>query len=508
MSEAAQVEALVARLSRDEGPTLVAALARRTRDVELAEDCVQEAWLSALRRWPEDGVPAHPTRWLMTAAWRRALDRYRKLGREEVLEASIAQGAAPEPDERVRFLFACCHPSIDPRQGVALALRTLCGLRTEEVARAFLRTPEAMARQMRRAAEKIRVSRIRFAVPDESERPERLGVVLAAIYLVFNEGYAPTRRADGRDLAADAIFLGKEVAALLPNEPEARALVALMLLHHARRDTRFDARGVPIALDAQDRTRWRRDEVASGVTMLQSALSLRAPGPYQVQAAIAALHAQAERPDQTDWPQISALYGVLLQHQPTAVVELNAAVAFAMSAGLERGLEWLDSLVQRRALPGYHLLPAARADLLSRLGRTDEAAAAYEEALAHVRNEGERTFLLERRAALGARKRRRRRRRTREEASALSDEAWRRVAFLCERKSGPGRPPKDARLMLDGVLWVLTTGRPWRELPKDFGPWQTVYHRFRKWENDGTLVEIATRLAGRSRAGRKLRKSS
>ena len=496
------MEAQIARLVAAEHPRLLAALARDVRDLELAEECLQDAWTAALRQWPAAGMPARPLGWVLTVARRRAVDALRK--RRPVGSPDALETVDPEyeeiPDERLRLLFTCCHPALAPRSQVALALRTLCGLTTEEVARAFLEPPTATAQRIARASGKIRDAGIPWEVPGPAELPARIAAVLASIYLVFNEGYASTTHADfvRGDLCAEAIRLADLVAALLP-EPEIVGLGALMKLHDARRPARFvDGALVPLA--SQDRALWDRGRIRDGLAALDRALGARRPGPYQIQAAIAALHARAPRAEDTDWPQISALYGALLQHLPTPVVELNAAISLAMSAGPAEGLVWLDSLAARGVLDGYHLLPAARADLLERLGRAEDAAAAWRQAVAWATHPAERAHLERRLAAMSRPSRAVRRRRppTRTRAvPPLPDALWLRVApWFPEPPRGRGRPPTPDRAALDAIVWVLATGRPWRDLPPRHGPWQTAYARFRAWERDGRLRTALGALDG------------
>lgn len=499
MTVPARIEALL----RSDGPRLIAALARRYRDVERAEEAVQEAALRALETWPVRGVPDRPVAWLFTVARHRLVDALRR-------EEPVAEDVEGTPDDRaagsgsddlLALLFACCHPAIAPRSQVGLALRTLCGLTTAEVARAFLETPDATARRLSRASQKIRAAGIPFAIPGPRARRERVAAVLGAVYLLFNEGYAATRGAGHRvEVCEQALVLGRSVAALLPEEPEVIGLNALMVLHHARRDGRFDAAGDVVLLDRQDRSRWRSDEVAHGLMLLEGALELGRPGPYQIQAAIAALHAQAPTAADTDWEQITALYAALLTHTPSPVVELNAAVALAMATGPARGLRWLDELQARGVLDGYAMLPAARADLLLRLGRRDEARVALDAALALVDNAAERRLLLRRRRNLDA-PRRRRRVPTGEVPRPLSERDWRRVRALFPSRIR-GRPARPDRMMVEAALWVLATGLPWRRLPAHFGPWQTAYHRFRQWEGDGRWAEVCRRLVHRAGARR------
>ncbi len=375
----------------------VAALVRATGDVDLAEDAVQEAFAIAVERWPQDGVPASPLGWIVTTARNRAIDRLR---RERTLAGKLPEverlaGAGeddPEedevestiPDERLELIFTCCHPALSREAQVALTLRLLGGLTTDEIARAFLTGEPTMAQRLVRAKQKIRVAGIPFRVPPDHLLPDRLAAVLAVVYLIFNEGYTRVRQ----DLCAEAIRLGRMLAALMPDEPEALGLLALMLLHDSRRETRVDAGGSLVLLEDQDRSLWDAASIVEGRELVERALRLRRVGPYQLQAAIAALHAASER--DTDWPQIVALYGELARLVPSPVVELNRAAAVAMADGPERGLEQIDRI---EGLDGYVSFHAARADLLRRLDRNDEAAAAYERALALAPEGPERVFL-------------------------------------------------------------------------------------------------------------------
>ena len=407
MSDASTRET-IARIYREESPRALATLIRLLGDFDAAEEALQEAFAIAVTQWERDGVPANPRAWLISTGRNRTVDRIRRDDRFVRFTNTLALPSEPvvmpeEPrddadgveDDRLRLIFTCCHPALARESQVALTLRTVCGLTTEEIARAFLVPVPTMAQRLVRVTGKIRAAGIPYRVPPPTELAERLDAVLAVGYLVFTEGYAATS-GDAlvrRELSNEAIRLGRLLVALMPAAPEANALLALMLLHDARGKTRVSDEGEVVLLDNQDRRCWDRAQIDEGLLRVDAALQNGRAGPYAIQAAIAALHARARTASDTDWRQIEALYALLLQRAPNAVVELNHAVAVAMVDGPDRGLLLADAIDARGELRGYHLLHAVRADLLRRLGRRAEAAAAYETALGLASLEPERRFL-------------------------------------------------------------------------------------------------------------------
>ncbi|MEM9556576.1 MAG: sigma-70 family RNA polymerase sigma factor [Acidobacteriota bacterium] len=393
---------------RAESGRLVATLARTFRDLDLAEEALQEAAMRAAERWSRDGVPRNPAAWLTTVARRKALDRLRRQRTRDdaaerpcvpSLQDRVVEPGIREPsrlgDDELRLLFTCCHPALRREAQVALTLYTLGGLTTEEIAAAFLVSPSTLGQRLSRAKRKIRTAGIGFDMPGDARLGERLPSVLATLYLVFNEGYAPSHgERPLRPLLCDeALRLTRGLAAALPAEPEVLGLLALMLLHDARRPARVDAAGRRVLLGDQDRELWHRPSLVEGTALIKRALSRRRVGPYQLQAAIAAVHGEATGAEGTDWRQIVGLYDLLLEATRSPVVALNRAVAVAMVDGPRAGLALLDDLAADGALRGYHLLPAARADLLRRLDRRDEAAEADRNALALATSTADRAFL-------------------------------------------------------------------------------------------------------------------
>ena len=408
-------EAEITAVFREERGRIVATLIRMTGDWDLAEECVQDAFAQALETWPRDGVPRRPGAWLTTAARNRALDRLRRSAVEatKLREVAGLLGTGGDDqdtdhsgiaDDLLRLIFTCCHPALTIEARVALTLRTITGLSTAEIARAFLVPEPTMAKRLVRAKRKIANAQIPYRVPPAHLLPERTRSVLGVLYLLFNEGYAATAGADlvRPNLSAEAIRLARTLADLMPDEPEVLGLLALMLLHDSRREARLDGDGELVPLEEQDRTRWSADRIAEGVALLEGALRRGRAGQYQVQAAIAACHSTAASPAETDWAQIALLYGQLLKLTPSPVVALNRAVAVAMAEGLETGLALVDDLDRSGVLDGYHLLPATRAGLLRRLDRTAEAAQAYRAAVELAPTDVERRHLAKRLAELTA----------------------------------------------------------------------------------------------------------
>jgi RNA polymerase sigma-70 factor, ECF subfamily len=403
---------------RTEFGRAVALVTRVLGDIDLAEDSVQDAYATAVARWPVDGVPDNPRGWIVTVARNRAIDRLRRrralhehteeLARRVEVEMSPYDNAEDDaiPDERLRLMFTCCHPALAPEAQVALTLRLVAGLTVPEIARALLSSEPAVAQRLVRGKRKLRVAGVPFRMPIDHDVPDRLAIVLSVIYLVFNEGYVATTgdalRRD--DIAAEAIRLARVLTALMPDEPEALALLALMLLHDSRRHARADAAGDVVLLADQDRTLWDGAKIEEGLELTERALRIPgAPGSFALQAAIAAVHARSRESGATDWPQIVALYSLLMRVAPSPVVELNRAAAISMADGPEAGLQAVELLAATGELDGHHLLHATRADLLGRLDRRGEAAAAYSRAVELADNGAERRFLERRLADLNAR---------------------------------------------------------------------------------------------------------
>jgi RNA polymerase sigma-70 factor (ECF subfamily) len=400
-----QIESIYRRDSR----RVLATLIRLLGDFDLAEEALHDAFIAALATWPAEGIPQNPSAWLISTGRFKTIDRLRRRERFDAAFAALPEtikDSADEPesdvesdveDDRLRLIFTCCHPAITPDARVALTLREVCGMGTEEIAHAFLIPAPTLAQRIVRAKSKIRDARIPYQIPSRAELPERLDGVLHIIYLVFNEGYSASAGdlVTRPDLSGEAIRLGRLLTELLP-EPEAMGLLALMLLHDARRAARTSPEGELVLLDAQDRSLWNRDQIAEGLALVERALTSKRFGPYTLQAAIAAVHAEAPTAADTDWHQIVGLYDVLLRAEASPVVELNRAVAIAMRDGPQAGLALIDAIISRGELADYHLIHSARADLCRRLGRTPEAIDSYRRALALTAQEPERRFLEQR----------------------------------------------------------------------------------------------------------------
>ncbi len=403
---AAAVRERIDAIYRADSRRVLATLIRLLGDFDLAEEALHDAFAAAVERWPQDGVPANPRAWLVSAGRFKAIDRLRRRATFDASLAALAEqlgdGTSPAPeldddgveDDRLRLIFTCCHPALMPDAQIALTLREVCGLTTEEIARAFLTSAPTVAQRIVRAKGKIKDARIPYQLPSRADLPERLAAVLHVVYLVFNEGYSATAGDSvvRPDLCAEAVRLGRLVVELLP-EPEAIGLLALMLLHDSRRAARTSKDGEMVLLDEQDRSLWNREQIAEGLTLVERALGSRRFGPYALQAAIAAVHAEAASAAVIDWAQIVGLYDVLLRAEPSPVVELNRAVAVAMRDGPAAGLALIDAILARGALADYHLAHSARADLLRRRGRREEAIAAYRRALELTAQGPEKRFL-------------------------------------------------------------------------------------------------------------------
>jgi RNA polymerase sigma-70 factor, ECF subfamily len=395
------------KLHREESGRVLATLIRLLGDFDLAEEMLQEAYAVALQKWPAEGTPANPRAWLISTARHKAIDRLRRDHRFETKRDEIARNAESTaqpaddfgddmfPDDRLRLIFTCSHPALATDAQVALTLHTICGLTTDEISRAFLVSVATMSQRLVRAKRKIRDANIPYRVPAREDLPDRIDAAMLVVYLIFNEGYlAATGDAlVRRELCAEAIRLGRLLCELMPREAEAKALLGLMLLQDSRCDARIGRDGELIVLDEQDRTLWHTEQIREGTALTESALHSGSKGPYALQASIAALHANAKTARATDWPQIAALYAALLAANPSPVIEVNWAVAVAMARTPDDGLALLDKLESREQLSEFHLLPAARADLLRRLGKSVEAAQAYRRALALATNDVERRFL-------------------------------------------------------------------------------------------------------------------
>jgi len=403
-----QLSSTIGTLYRSESGRVLATLVRLLGDLDLAEEAMHEAFAAALESWPQTGIPDRPRPWLISTARFKAIDGMRRRARFDAtqrdlalyMEARINEASLDNEeieDDRLRLIFTCCHPALPPEGQLALTLREICGLTTEEIARAFLVTPATLAQRIVRAKAKIRETPIPYEVPAPEELPERLGAVLQVIYLVFNEGYSAAAGAEvtRAELTGEAIRLGRLLAELQP-EPEVLGLLSLMLLQESRRAARTSPAGELILLENQDRSLWNREQIAEGAALLEKALKSRRFGPYTLQAAIAAVHAEAESAAATDWRQIVSLYNQLVRIQPSPVVQLNRAVAIAMRDGPEIGLTHIDAVLEHGELANYYLAHSARADMCRRLGRTAEARSSYEKALALTQQQPERQFLQER----------------------------------------------------------------------------------------------------------------
>jgi RNA polymerase sigma-70 factor (ECF subfamily) len=400
---------------RAESRQVLATLIRLLGDFDAAEEALQEAFAVAMEQWPRDGIPANPRTWLVSTGRFKAIDGMRRRARYDASLNELAkriETTTNDPlveqmdesieDDRLRLIFTCCHPALSPEAQIPMTLREVCDLTTEEIARAFLTKPATIAQRIVRAKAKIRDARIPYEVPPPPELPDRVEAVLRVVYLVFNEGYSASfgPSLTRADLSAEAIRLGRLLLQLLP-DPEVMGLLALMLLHESRRQARTSASGDLVLLEQQDRSLWNRDLIREGITLVKQALASKRIGPYTLQAAIAAVHAEAPNATETDWPQIVALYDLLLRTEPSPIVELNRTVAVAMRDGPAKGLELVDALLERGELAQYHLAHATRADFCRRLGRNADARASYERALALAKQEPERRFLEKRLAELG-----------------------------------------------------------------------------------------------------------
>lgn len=413
-SAAPSIQQTVDAIYRSESRAVLATLIRLLGDFDLAEEAVHEAFRAAIENWPQSGIPENPRAWLVSTGRFKAIDNLRRLSRFDALDTDVHDVAAEDPafeenesveDDRLRLIFTCCHPALSQDAQVPLTLREVCGLTTEEIAKAFLMPAPTLAQRIVRAKTKIRDARIPYEVPDKTQLPERLDAVLRVIYLVFNEGYAASsgESLTRHDLSAEAIRLARLLAELLP-DPEVLGLLALMLLQDSRRLARVSSSGELILLEDQDRNRWNHEQIAEGSALVERALRSRRFGTYSIQAAIAAVHAQALTAAATDWNEIVGLYDVLMQGEPSPIIELNRAVALAMRDGAEAGLTIVDALLARGELDDYRFAHAVRADLCRRLGRKPEARAAYERALALTQQEAEQRFIRGRLAELAAEK--------------------------------------------------------------------------------------------------------